>query len=56
MEKIIQIGNIYPDKDGFNNRSAGRIYSCRGIAPTIRIMGGGNQQPLIIVRHGVENI
>lgn len=39
---IIQIGNLFPDTDSFRNRTAGRVYSIEGIAPTIRTPSGGD--------------
>ena len=45
--KVQQIGNIYPDKEGFKNRTAGRIFSADGLSPTLRTMSGGHQEPKI---------
>lgn len=41
MTKIIQKGNLFPDKEGFRNRTAGRVYSIEGLAPTLRTPSGG---------------
>lgn len=41
--KVQQIGNIYPDKEGFKNCTAGRIFSADGLSPTLRTMSGGHQ-------------
>lgn len=38
---IIQVGNIFPDTEEFKNRTAGRVYSAEGLAPTIRTPSGG---------------
>jgi len=38
---IIQLGNIFPDTEGFKNRTAGRVYSAEGLAPTVRTPSGG---------------
>lgn len=38
---IIQLGNLFPDTDAFKNRTAGRVYSIEGLAPTIRTPTGG---------------
>ena len=45
---VVQIGNIYPDQEGFKNRTAGRIYSADGLSPTLRTMSGGHQEPKIV--------
>ena len=42
IPEVQQVGNIYPDKEGFKNRTAGRIYSAEGISPTLRTVTGGN--------------
>jgi hypothetical protein len=38
---IIQVGNIYPDTDGFKNKTSGRVYSIEGLAPTLNTAHGG---------------
>ena len=43
--KIIQIGNVYQTQ--FDNPTRGRVYSVRGLAPTINTCGGG-LQPMIL--------
>lgn len=45
---VVQIGNIYPDQEGFKNRTAGRINSADGLSPTLRTMSGGHQEPKIV--------
>ena len=49
MDKVIQVGNIYPDTDKFKNRTMGRIYDIDGLAPTINTSGGGGREPLIVL-------
>ena len=39
MNKIIQIGNVF--KTAFNNPQRGRVYSVKGLAPTIDTSVGG---------------
>lgn len=36
MRKIILIGNMMPDTDRVKNRMVGRVYSSKGICPTLR--------------------
>ena len=38
-KKIIQIGNVYQTQ--FDNPTRGRVYSVKGLAPTISTCGGG---------------
>lgn len=45
---VVQIGNIYPDTDGFKNRVAGRIYSAEGLSPTLRTVTGGHNEPKVV--------
>jgi site-specific DNA-cytosine methylase len=46
--KVEQIGNLYPDKDGFKNRTCGRVYSSDGLSPTLRTVTGGHNEPKIV--------
>lgn len=46
--RIMQVGNIYEDTDNFKNRTAGRVYSDRGLSPTISCCTGGNRVPMIV--------
>lgn len=46
--KVEQIGNIYPDKEGFKNRTSGRVYSSEGLSPTLRTVTGGHNEPKIV--------
>lgn len=43
-----QVGNIYPDTDNFKNRTMGRVYSNKGLSPTINCCGGGDREPKIV--------
>lgn len=49
MNKIIQLGNIMQSPEGFENPQTGRIYSIKGIAPTLNTCGGGMREPKVIV-------
>lgn len=40
MKKIIQVGNTMPDTPRFHNRTPGRVYSSKGLCPTLRNKGG----------------
>lgn len=46
MNKIIQVGNLYPDNP--RNPEIGRVYDPEGIAPCLNTCGGGNRMPKII--------
>jgi site-specific DNA-cytosine methylase len=46
--KVEQIENLYPDKDGFKNRTCGRVYSSDGLSPTLRTVTGGHNEPKIV--------
>ena len=50
--KIIQIGNVYQTQ--FDNPTRGRVYSVRGLAPTINTCGGGGLQPMIMESYEYE--
>lgn len=45
---IVQIGNIYPDTDGFKNRTSGRVNSAEGLSPTLRTVTGGHNEPKVV--------
>lgn len=47
-ERIIQVGNIYPDTEQFKNRTSGRVYSSEGLSPTINCCEGGGREPMIV--------
>lgn len=49
MCKVIQLGNIYPDTDGFKNKTSGRVYSIEGLAPTLNTAQGGGKTPIIVI-------
>lgn len=46
-DRVIQIGNVYPDTPTFKNRTMGRVYDPVGISPTINTSGGGDREPKI---------
>ena len=46
-KKIIQIGNVYQTQ--FDNPTGGRVYSVKGLAPTINTCGGGGHIPYIFL-------
>lgn len=51
FDEIIQIGNLYPEAH-FTNTHRGRVYSIRGIAPTVyNYAGGGNLHAKILVEY-----
>lgn len=43
---IVQVGNIYPDTEGFKNKTSGRVYSIDGLAPTLNTAQGGAKHPI----------
>lgn len=45
--QVEQIGNIYPDTEKFKNRTMGRVYSDKGLSPTINCCGG-DREPKIV--------
>ena len=47
-DRCIQVGNIYPDTDGFKNRTSGRVYSAEGLSPTLRTVTGGHNEPKVV--------
>lgn len=47
MKELIRLGNIY----GFTGGSyAGNVYSHRGLCPAINTAGGGNREPIVIIK------
>lgn len=47
--EVIQVGNIVNDADiNFKNPQRGRIYSVKGISPTLNCCGGGGLEPKIV--------
>ena len=44
--KIIKIGSIYEDPHGYKSQ-AGRVYSTKGISPSLKTPTGGGAVPLI---------
>ena len=56
VPNVIQVGNLIPDRDnGFSNPQRGRIYSQRGVSPTLSTMAGGNLEPKIIIGSTQKN-
>lgn len=47
------LGNIFPTKTR-TNPNQGRVYDPEGIAPTLNSNGGGNREPMIIVRSNTK--
>lgn len=45
--EVMQVGNIMQEKN-FANPQCGRIYSTKGLSPTINTCGGGQREPKII--------
>lgn len=54
MKKIIQVGNTMPDTPRFHNRTPGRVYSSKGLCPTLRNKGGDGV-PYIIEENNMED-
>ena len=48
VNRILQVGN-FMSREGYDNPNGGRVYSGRGIAPTICTMGGGNLEPKVLI-------
>lgn len=46
MNKIILVGNLYPDNE--RNPEVGRVYDPRGISSCLNSCGGGNRMPKIV--------
>lgn len=46
---IIFLGNVFPTKTR-KNPNQGRVYSSSGIAPCLNTAGGGNLQPMILIK------
>lgn len=44
---VIQLGNIFSDRDNFSNPQEGRVYDKEGLSPSLLTMQGGNKQPKI---------
>lgn len=44
---VVQIGNLFSDRDNFSNPQEGRIYDKEGLSPSLLTMQGGNKQPKI---------
>ena len=50
---IIFLGNIYPTRTR-KNPNQGRVYSQEGIAPCLNTAGGGNLEPMILVKSNTQ--
>lgn len=48
--KCIEVGSLKGGKWDKINESCRRVYSEKGLSPTITAMGGGNQEPKLLVR------
>lgn len=48
-KNIIFLGNVFPTKTR-KNPNQGRVYSPEGLAPCLNTTGGGNLEPMILVR------
>ena len=48
-KNIIFFGNVFPTKTR-KNPNQGRVYSPEGLAPCLNTTGGGNREPMILVR------
>ena len=47
--QIIQLGNIVDDTNkGFKNPQTGRVYSDKGLAPSLNTCGGGGREPKVL--------
>lgn len=44
---VVQIGNLFSDRDNFSNPQEGRVYDKDGLSPSLLTMQGGNKQPKI---------
>ena len=43
--EVRQVGNLFPDSEGFRNKTSGRVYSADGVAPTLNTAEGGGEHP-----------
>lgn len=51
MKELIRLGNIY----GFTGGSyAGNVYSHRGLCPAINTAGGGNREPIVVIKEIID--
>ena len=49
--RVLQIGNL-TENPNRENPSRNRLYDTRGIGPCLTCMGGGNLEPLVMVKYG----
>ncbi len=51
MIELIRLGNIY----GFTGGSfAGNVYSTDGLCPSINTAGGGNREPIVVIKNVIK--
>lgn len=53
--KILQIGNLINNQQGFKNPQVGRVYSAEGISPTLNTCQGGQREPKILIVDNLNN-
>lgn len=46
--KVIEIGNVYPNDEGWTSPQRGRVYSRNGLSPTLQVCMGGGLSPKIL--------
>lgn len=49
MNKVKVIGNLLSARGKWKSQQIGRVYSIKGVAPTIDTMSGGGREPKILV-------
>ena len=54
--EVRQVGNLFPDSEGFRNKTSGRVYSADGIAPTLNTAEGGGRTPYIVEADSADTI
>lgn len=54
MNRIVQIGNLIQSNGGFLNPKRGRVYSPKGLAPTLNTVSGGGIEPKILQNKNME--
>lgn len=53
MCKIKQLGNICPTRER-ENPNQGRVYDVNGLCPSLNSMGGGNREPMILIKQATN--
>lgn len=51
----IRIGNIYRDCNNTGGNFAGNVFDIKGIAPALRTMQGGGNQPIVVIKVDKNN-